>query len=67
MVINYGQQESELNVQVAGGDGQLIGIDLMKSLEIHTKAGYDSFDQSLLYDKPKKYSVVFTDELGCLR
>ena len=70
VVVRYGQQERELNVQVVGGDGpDLMGRDWLSELKVTLNLGNvnlveggDSLQKIL-----EKHMVVFSEGLGCLK
>ena len=70
VVVNYGQQERELYVQVVDGEGpDLMGRDWMSELVVTLKLGdvHALEGESALHEVLDKHSSVFTEGLGCLK
>ena len=69
-MVNYGQQERELYVQVVDGEGpDLMGRDWMSELVVTLKLGdvHALEGESALHEVLDKHSSVFTEGLGCLK
>lgn len=68
VVVNYGQQECDLYVQVVDGEGpDLMGRDWLRDLKVDIGRIHSVEISQSLQDVLDKHSSVFASELGCLQ